>query len=45
MVRTETLVLITPSVIESTEQLREVSDQMVREFRGLRPLRGNPVEN
>ena len=39
MVRTETLVLITPSVIESTERLREVSDEMVREFRGLRPLR------
>ncbi len=37
--RSETLVLITPTVIESTERLREVSDEITREFRGLRPLR------
>ncbi len=43
MVRTETLVLITPSVIDSSDRLREVSDEMVRQFRGLQPLRpGNP---
>lgn len=39
MVRTETLVLITPSVIDSSDRLREVSDEMVRQFRGLQPLR------
>lgn len=39
--RSETLVLITPTVIESTERLREVSDQITKEFRGLRPLRMN----
>ena len=44
MIRTETLVLITPSVIESTERLREVSDDMVRQFRGLQPLRAGRIE-
>lgn len=44
LTRTETLVLITPSVIESTERLREVSDEMTREFRGLQPLRGGRIE-
>ena len=44
MVRTETLVLITPSVIESTDRLRDVSDEMVRKFRGLQPLRNGRVE-
>ena len=44
MVRTETLVLITPSVIESTDRLSEVSDEMVRQFRGLRPLRSGRIE-
>ncbi|MCA1780528.1 MAG: type II secretion system protein GspD, partial [Xanthomonadaceae bacterium] len=44
MVRTETLVLITPSVIESTERLREVSDEMTREFRGLQPLRAGRLD-
>ncbi len=38
-VRTETLVLITPSVIDSSDRLRDVSDEMVRQFRGLQPLR------
>jgi len=42
--RSETLVLITPTVIESTERLREVSDEITREFRGLRPLRVNVDE-
>lgn len=37
--RQETLVLITPSVVESSDRLREVSDEMVRQFRGLQPLR------
>lgn len=37
--RSETLVLITPTVIESTAKLREVSDEISRQFRGLQPLR------
>ncbi|MGY6632034.1 MAG: type II secretion system secretin GspD [Wenzhouxiangella sp.] len=36
--RQETLVLITPTVIESTTRLREVSDEMRNRFRGLEPL-------
>jgi general secretion pathway protein D len=42
--RTETLVLITPSVIESTRRLQEVSDEMTAEFRGLRPLRARATD-
>lgn len=42
--RSETLVLITPTVIESTERLREVSDEITRQFRGLRPLRVEAVK-
>lgn len=37
--RAETLVLITPTVIESIDRLREVSDDLTRQFRGLEPLR------
>ena len=37
--RSETLVLITPTVIESTAKLKEVSDEVSREFRALQPLR------
>ena len=37
--RSETLVLITPTVIESTAKLREVSDEISSQFRGLQPLR------
>jgi len=37
--RTETLVLITPTVVESTDQLRSLSDEFSRQFRGLQPLR------
>jgi len=37
--RTETLVLITPTVVNSTDRLREVSDQISSQFRALRPLR------
>lgn len=44
LTRTETLVLITPSVIQSSERLREVSDEMTRKFRGLRPLHGGRIE-
>ncbi len=44
LTRTETLVLITPSVIESTDRLREVSDEMTRQFRGLQPLRSGRLE-
>ena len=36
--RTETLVLITPTVIESTEGLRETSDEVRSRFRALDPL-------
>ncbi|MGY6588974.1 MAG: type II secretion system secretin GspD [Wenzhouxiangella sp.] len=36
--RQETLVLITPTVIESTSRLRDVSDEMRSRFRGLEPL-------
>ncbi|MFU8832497.1 MAG: type II secretion system secretin GspD [Wenzhouxiangella sp.] len=36
--RTETVVLITPTVVDSTERLREVSDEFRRKFRGLEPL-------
>jgi general secretion pathway protein D len=44
-VRTETLVMITPSVIESTDRLLEVSDEMTRKFRGLRPLHDGRLDN
>ena len=44
LTRTETLVLITPSVIESTDRLREVSDEMTRQFRGLQPLRSGRID-
>jgi len=36
--RTETLVLITPTVMDSTDQLGEVSDEFRRKFRDLPPL-------
>ncbi|MGY6555347.1 MAG: type II secretion system secretin GspD [Wenzhouxiangella sp.] len=42
-IRRETLVLITPSVVESSDRLREVSDEMARRFRALQPLRGPAV--
>lgn len=38
--RTETLVLITPTVVESTDQLRRVSDDVRSQFEALRPIRG-----
>ncbi|TVQ42245.1 MAG: type II secretion system protein GspD [Wenzhouxiangella sp.] len=38
LARTETLVLITPTVIETTEQLRETSDEVRSRFRALDPL-------
>ena len=37
--RSETLVLITPTVIESMERLKSVSDEIAEQFRGLEPLR------
>jgi len=37
--RTETLVLITPTVIESTAKLERISDEFGRRFRALDPLR------
>jgi len=43
-IRTETLVLITPSVIDSSDRLRDVSDEMVRQFRGLQPIRPGAVD-
>lgn len=38
--RTETLVMITPTVVESTEQLKRVSDDVRSQFRALKPMRG-----
>lgn len=43
-IRRETLVLITPSVVESSDRLREVSDDMVRQFRALQPLRSSTAD-
>lgn len=37
--RSETLVLITPTVVENTDQLQRASDEFGRKFRGLDPLR------
>jgi len=39
--RSETLVLITPTVVESTAKLERVSKEFSRKFRGLDPLGGN----
>ncbi len=39
--RSETLVLITPTVLESTNRLEEVSRDIQRNFRGMEPLRSN----
>ncbi len=38
LARTETLVLITPTVIETTDRLREESDEFRSRFRALEPL-------
>jgi general secretion pathway protein D len=38
--RTETLVLITPTVVESIEQLKRVSDDVRSQFEALKPMRG-----
>lgn len=38
LARTETLVLITPTVVETTESLREISDEVRNRFRALQPL-------
>jgi len=38
--RTETLVLITPTVVETTDQLRKVSDEVRGQFEALKPMRG-----
>ncbi len=40
LTRTETLVMITPTVVESTEQLKRVSDDVRSQFRALKPMRG-----
>ncbi len=37
--RTETVVLITPTVVESMEQLKRVSDDVRKQFKALEPLR------
>src|SRR6056297_704995 len=39
LTRSETLVLITPTVVESTAKLERVSKEFSRKFRGLDPLR------
>ncbi len=40
--RTETVVLITPTVVDSTDRLREVSDEFRSGFRALEPIRRKP---
>ena len=42
--RSETLVLITPTVVESTAKLERVSKEFSRKFRGLDPLRESAPE-
>jgi general secretion pathway protein D len=42
--RSETLVLITPTVVESTAKLQRISDEFGRRFRGLDPLRQREPE-
>jgi len=42
--RTETIVMITPTVISSTDRLQEVSDEFRKQFKGLEPLRPNDAE-
>ncbi len=36
--RIETIVMITPTVVESTDRLQEVSDEFRNKFKGLRPM-------
>ncbi len=43
--RSETLVLITPTVIESTAKLERISDEFGRRFRALDPLRSDAPED
>jgi general secretion pathway protein D len=38
--RTETLVMITPTVVESTDQLKRVSDEVRSQFKALEPMKG-----
>ncbi|RFF26532.1 MULTISPECIES: type II secretion system secretin GspD [unclassified Wenzhouxiangella] len=40
LTRTETLVMITPTVVESTNQLKRVSDEVRGQFEALKPMRG-----
>lgn len=42
--RSETLVLITPTVVENTARLQRISDEFGRKFRGLDPLRAARAE-
>jgi general secretion pathway protein D len=42
--RTETIVMITPTVISSTDRLQQVSDEFSKQFKGLEPLRSEPAE-
>jgi len=42
--RSETLVLITPTVVENTAQLQRASDEFGRKFRGLDPMRQSTSE-
>jgi len=43
--RTETLVMITPTVVESTDQLKRVSDDVRSQFEALKPLRNSGLGN
>ena len=42
--RSETLVLITPTVVENTRELERISEEFGRKFRGLDPLRDKAPE-
>ena len=43
--RTETIVMITPTVISSTDRLQEVSDEFRSRFKGLEPMRAEQLES
>jgi len=43
--RTETLVMITPTVIESSADLRQISDDLRKEFKDIPPIRFNVLQN
>lgn len=42
--RSEIIVLLTPTVVDSADRLREVSDEFRKKFKGLEPLRESSVD-